>query len=668
MNKKSIIGLVLIFVIFVGYMWWVAPSKEEIAKRQAEALQQQDSINRAQAAEQLKADSLKAVQEAIAAAKAAGDSTAVAEMRENIGPFGISADGNQGIVSFHTEKMDIDFSTLGAAINKVVIADYLTYDSLPLVLVSPSDSNFNMELPVNDNHNPVVNTRDLVFVPFVDGKQVEPNTSVELKGDEKATLSMRTYANGDSSAIDEQRYIEFEYQIAGNSHEVGFNIAFHNLDQIVQNRGTIDMQWTNRMNRQEKVDKSGKGSKNRNRDPERSYTNIYYKPTKDKVEHLKDGRDSKKEEKTPLQWIAYKQQFFCAILMADGEQSFANANMAVTTNKQEQDTVANYLCDMGSTIALNYDGQKNFKANMNFYFGPSKYHDLRAMHKGFERMLPLGWGFFITQWVSRYAIIPVFNFLEKFNWNYGLIVIILTFMLRIVLFPLTFKSYQGSAIMRILQPEMKALNEKYPNQEDAMKKQQAMSQLQKKAGFSPMAGCLPVLIQLPIIWAMFRFFPVAIELRQKSFLWCDDLSTYDSILNLGFKIPMYGDHISLFCLLMFGVQFFYTWYTMKGQSAQMSMPGMKFMMYFMPFMMLFMFNSQSAALNLYYFTSLSLTMVQIILIRKFTSEKKIRERIAAYDIKHKGQPQKKSKFQQRMEQMQKMTEEMQKQQAKNGRK
>ena len=233
-----------------------------------------------------------------------------------------------------------------------------------------------------------------------------------------------------------------------------------------------------------------------------------------------------------------------------------------------------------------------------------------------------------------------------------------------------YKSYRGSAIMRILKPEMDALNAKYPKPEQAMQKQQQMMALQKKAGYSPMAGCLPVLIQMPFLTAMFMFFPIAIELRQKPFLWCDDLSTYDSILDFGFNIPLYGDHISLFCLLMFGMQFFYTWYTMRNQNMSGGMPGMKFMMYFMPFMMLFIFNSQSAGLNLYYLISLTFTMATMMLIRRFTSEKKVRAHMAAYDQKHangNGKPKKKSSFAKRLEEMQKMAEQMQKQQQNNKR-
>ena len=658
MNKKTIIGLVLIFAIFIGYILWVMPTKEEMAEKQAKMMAYNDSVAAAKMEEQRLMDSIEAQQELLREARESGDSASLAAMQEGMGMFSGCVVNKPCAIKVDNGKMAMEFSSKGGVVKQVTIHDYTTYDSMPLVLITPSDSNLNLEIPLNDRHAPFVNTKDLVFRTYVNGKESGEDVDMTLGEGEQATLAFRAYANTDSNASGE-RYIEFTYTVTGGSHEVDFDVTLKNLGSEIQNNGYLTLDWFNRMNRQEKVDQSGKGSKNPNKDPEHNNTSIYYKPAKDKVDHLKMGRDSEKFEKSSLQWIAYKQQFFCAILMNDS--SFLNAQMAVTTDKR--DTAANYLCNMTSHIAMPYAGENDYNAKMGFYFGPSKYHDLHAMHRKFERMLPLGWGFFLTQWISRYAIIPVFNFLEKFSLNYGIIVIILTFLLRLVLFPLTFKSYQGSAIMRILQPEMKALNEKFPNPEDAMKKQQMMSQLQKKAGYNPMAGCLPVLIQMPIIWAMFRFYPASIELRQKSFLWCDDLSSYDSILHLPFSIPFYGDHVSGFCLLMFGIQFFYTWYTMKGQSAQMSMPGMKLMMYFMPFMMLFMFNSLSAALNLYYFVSLSLTMVQMILIRRFTSEKKVRAKMAAYDEKHKGKPQKKSKFMERMEQMQKMAEAAQKQQA-----
>lgn len=659
MNKQSIVGLVLIFAIFIGYIWWVSPSEEERLAMQAhhDSLVQayNDSVAEAQllALEKARLDSL----------AQAGDTAAQqllnTRKRSDMGVFNISATGDTHNISIRNGLMMVDITNLGAQVNQVILDEYTTYDSMDLQLISPADDNMNLVFSTEDNR--VINTRDLVFTPFINN---QPTTESELtvaEGD-SLMLSMRAFIGDSNNAADNQRYIEFLYTIRGGQYLVDFDICFHNLDGVVRATPYMDFQWKNSMNRQEKVDKSSKNSRNRNKDTERFNTNVYYKPIKDNVDELKLGRDNSKQVKTATEWVAYKQQFFCAIMIADS--AFENADLGLATDLSEERE--NYLCDMNSTVGLSYNGG-NSVLGMSFYYGPSKYRDLRSMHRGFERMLPLGWGFFLMQWISRYVIIPVFNFLEKFNWNYGIIILVLTFLLRLVLFPLTFKSYQGSAIMRILQPEMEALNKKYPNQEQAMQKQQEMSRLQKKAGYNPMAGCLPMLIQMPILLAMFRFFPASIELRQQGFLWCDDLSTYDSILDFGFNIPFYGDHISLFCLLMFGVQFFYTWYTMRSQNSSMTMPGMKFMMYFMPFMMLFLFNSQSAALNLYYFTSLSITMIQMILIRKFTSEKKVRARMAAYDLKAKNQPQKKSNFQKRLEQMQKMTEEMQKQQAQNRR-
>lgn len=657
MNKHSITGLVLIFLIFVGYMWWVSPSKEEMAQMQA----RHDSAVQAYNDSVALADSLAAIQQELQAKIEQGDSDAIKQMqlanRIDMGAFNASGDGDNQLVQINNDLMQIAISPKGAMVQEVILNDYTTFDKRPLQLVSSSEDNLDLMFYTTDNK--LVQSKDLYFVPFIDGKRIVAGEPITVAKDDSLTISFRAFASNDS-VNDGNSYLEYRYQVNGDSYEVDFDIVFHNLDQAVKANPDMDLSWSNRMLRQEKVDPSARNSRNPNKDPERFYSNIFYKPSKDNVDELKRGGNAEKSTSSSLQWIAYKQQFFCAILMADNR--FESAKMEVNTDKA--DTNMNYLCDMSSTMRIAYESKPDYTMGMNFYFGPSKYRDLRAMHKDFERMLPLGWGFFLTQWISRFAIIPVFNFLEQFNWNYGIIVIILTFLLRLVLFPLTFKSYQGSAIMRILRPEMEALNKKYPNQDQMMQKQQEMTRLQKRAGYSPMAGCLPALVQFPIIWAMFRFYPASIELRQQPFLWCNDLSTYDSILNFGFTIPLYGDHVSLFCLLMFGVQFFYTWYTMKSQQGQATMPGMKFMMYFMPFMMLFLFNSQSAALNLYYFCSLSLTMLQMILIHKFTSEKKVRARMAAYDVKNKNVPQKKSKFQQRLEEMQKMSEEMQKQQAK----
>ena len=661
MNKKSIIGIVLIFAIFVGYMWWIAPSKEEIAERQ----RVNDSIRQAYIDSVAYADSVAAVKAHLDSLAMQGDSSAMRQLqmtqRGDMGVFNASAYGDTVNVTVKNELMAVSFTNMGAQVREVVLSRYTTYDSLPLQLITPAYDNMNLIFSTEDTR--VINTKDLVFTAYretSDGqlRQITADESFEIASKEALNLCFRAHV-GDTGVLDRDKYVEFRYSVKGDEYDVKFDISFHGLKDVVRATDYMDFEWHNKMNRQEKVDPSSRGSRNRNKDPEKFYSSIYFKANKDDVDEVGRGRDGEKNVKTPVEWVAFKQQFFCAILMADS--TFENAYITQTTDNSNKE--ANYLCDMGSTIGLTYNNEQDCTMGMNFYFGPTKFRDLRAMHRGFEKMLPLGWWIF-SKFVSRYLIIPVFNFLETFNWNYGIIIIVFTILLRLVLFPLTFKSYQGSAIMRILKPEMDALNKKYPNPEQAMQKQQEMSKLQKKAGYNPMAGCLPVFLQMPILTAMFMFYPVAIELRQKPFLWCDDLSTYDSILDLGFNIPLYGDHVSLFCLLMFGMQFFYTWYTMRGQQSNASMPGMKFVMYFMPFMMLFMFNSMAAGLNLYYFCSLSITMLQMVLIRKFTSEKKVRARMAAYDSKHKNAPAKKSTFQKRLEEMQRMTEEMQKQQRK----
>ncbi|MDY5969714.1 MAG: membrane protein insertase YidC [Bacteroidales bacterium] len=664
MNKQSIIGLILIFAIFMGYMWWMSPSKEELSKMRAT----QDSIAQAYKDSVAIADSISLVRDSLMAAAQAGDSSALASLNPekkmpDMGAFNASASGNRYMLKIDNGKMALEISTEGASVQRVTLAekDYLSFDSLPLTLVTPSEDNMNLVFGTQDNR--VVNTKNLVFVPFVDGNKL--TGAKEWKIEDSTVLSLRAYAqplSNDSTmqdAASEDQYLEFRYILKPNSYEVGFDIAFHNLDNVVQRVPYMDFQWNNRLLRQEKVDPGMKNARNRQKDPERMYTNLYYKPVSDKPDALSMSRDDDKQVKTSLEWIAYKQQFFTSILMAQDSMQFQNADVKTFTDKE--DTADNYLVSMSSTIGIPYENGNGTMA-LQLYYGPSKYHELRGMHRGFERMIPLGWGFFLTQWFCRFVILPAFDFLSGFITNYGIIIILLTLFIKIVLFPLTFKSYQTTAIMRILKPEIDALNKKYPNQDQMMQKQQAMSRLQKSAGISPLAGCLPMLVQLPILWGMYRFFPTSIELRQQPFLWCDDLSTYDSILDFGFDIPLYGNHISLFCLLMFGMQMLYTFYTMKGQNQTQGMPGMKFMMYLMPFMMLFIFNSQSAALNIYYLLNLVITMAEMILIRQFTSEKKVRARMVAYENNAKGKTPKKSKFQKRLEEMQRMSEQMQKQQ------
>lgn len=666
MDKKSIIGLVLIFLIFLGYMFWIKPSDEEIAARR-----RQDSI---MYAERMRADSLaqaeaeqKHLQDSLyqlaMSDSAMNDSTGAAltaAMKVNLGQFDPNSGNHRLNVTVSNKVMTTDLRSIGASVQKVVLEDFKTFGDGPLEIITPNANN--LDLVFVDSRNDVINTKLIPFATYVDGERLTSDIFVEVPEGDSLTVSFRAFVRqADSLPIDENAYLEFRYVFYDDSYEVDFDVNFHNIKNYLSVTPNLTLNWQNSMNRQEQFDRSQKGrNANRNKDSERFYTTLFYKNSGDNPSSLKDGRDDEKQITTPIDWVAYKQQFFCAILMS--ENGFRNAQqLKVSTDRSKDDD--NYLCDMSSSLGVDYDAMAdNYAMDMRMYFGPNKYRLLREMNDGFERILPLGWGFFLTQWVSRFAIIPVFNLLEGFGWNYGIIIIILTILLKIVITPLMWNSYKTGAVMRHLKPEMDVINKKFPKQEQAMQKQQAMTQLQRKAGINPMAGCLPLLIQLPIIYAMFRFYPASIELRQKPFLWCNDLSSYDSILDLPFNIPLYGDHISLFCLLMFAMQFFYTVYTMKQQQGQVSMPGMKFMMYFMPFMMLFIFNSQSAALNIYYFFNLLLSMLTMFIIRAVITEDKVRKRIAKAEAAGKGKPQKKSKFQQRLEEMQRMSEEMQKQQ------
>ena len=650
MDKKSIIGLVLIFGIFVGYTFWRTPEPKKETPKKTEVNDttggKQQDPNDTLAATQVEGQT--------AADSTAVDSTAaVAQNNETnellrhtkASMFGDLVASEGEILKITTQRLAVELNTLGAQINKVTLADYQTYYKSPLILITPGTENLNLSFSDKKNQ---VQTQYLLFKPYINGKEWNGD-SLNVENGDSTIVSLRADISGalDSAATAGKSYLEFAYTFRGDSYEVGFDVRFVGLDTMVLFGDRSSIVWKNTMLRQEK---NREGTRS-----ERSFTSIYFKPPTDDVDHLSDGKDDRKDLKTKLEWVAFKQQYFCAILTAESHP-FENADFMVKTDAKGKDK--DYLTDMEASMDVDLSSKE---MKMGFYFGPTKHRDLKAFDRDFDKMLPLGWTF-ISKNISRWLIIPAFNFLEQFNWNYGIIIIVFTLLIRLLLLPLVYKSYRGGAIMRILKPEMDALNQRFPKKEQAMQKQQAMMALQKSAGYSPMAGCLPVLLQMPFLTAMFMFFPQAIELRQKSFLWCDDLSTYDSVLDLGFNIPLYGDHVSLFCLMMFGMQFFYTWYTMKQQAGTQTMPGMKFMMYFMPFMMLFIFNSQSAGLNLYYLVSLTFTMTTMILIRKFTSEKKVRAHMAAYAKNAtNGKAKKKSRFQQRLEELQKQAEQMQKQ-------
>ena len=465
-------------------------------------------------------------------------------------------------------------------------------------------------------------------------------------------LSLRVYPylTGDSAAsnaLDTASYLEFCYTFRPDDYRFDYTVRFVNLSNyIYKNRREFDLLWNADINNVEK-----------NYDYERDATTLYYMDNLDDVDNLNERNSDSKDLTTNLKWVAFKQQFFTSILIAK-EESFKKGHLEVELPKEEHRPLKKMIADLSFEVPNLDDGAYN----MSLYIGPNQYKLLEPYDMNLEKLVPLGWGFFLLHWINRAAVIPIFNWLEAYGLSYGTIILILTIIIKIVLLPIAYKTYMSSAKMRVLKPEIQELNEKYPKQEDAMKKQQATMNLYKRAGVSPMSGCLPMLLQMPILIAMFRFFPSAYELRQQPFLWAEDLSTYDSILDFGFNIPFYGDHVSLFTLLMTIATLVYTWLNNKMMSAgnDQQMKSMKIMMYLMPILFLGMFNSFSAALTYYYLLVNLITFFQMWLFRVLINEDKLRQQL----LTNMSKPVKKSKWQLKMEELAKQQQQLAKQQQK----
>ena len=662
MDKKSIIGLVLIFLVFVVFYFVNKPTEEQIraqkryndsiakvqnsmAKKNssvtADALsQEEDEILRLQTLAQQN-DSARAVLDELIKGKYSSFSSSVSQESENF--------------ILENDVFKVNLSSKGAMVSQVTLKDYTTYGGKEKVKFFVDNAHhYGLHLALGAS---VVNTEDLNFKAFVNNKPYDGTTPLKVSGKDSLVVSMRLYPNKpDTINISEEdyiksskQYLEYRYTLRGDDYRLGYKIVLNNMQDIISDDGTLEFQWDAPLMLKEKDKKI-----------ETQNSSVYYMLS-DEVEHLKEqGRDDSVSEASsiPIKWISYKQQFFSAILMAkDSVSAFNSATMTTRT-----DTSALNVRNMHSVLDFNYSNDKNYtEYDLDMFFGPNKYRIFRDYKIDLERTIPLGWGFFILQWVNRFVIIPVFDFLQKFGLHIGLIILILTLLVKLVLFPLAYKSFSSTAKMKVLQPEIQKINEKYPKQDQAMQKQQATMQLYRRAGINPMSGCLPMLLQFPILVAMFRFFPSSIELRQQSFLWADDLSTYDSILDFSFNIPFYGNHISLFCLLMTVAQLLYTRMTMSQQTQSNAMPGMKFMMYGMPIFMLFILNNLSAALNYYYLISLLISVLQMYIIRKTIYEKKVLARLQQNAKK----PMKKSKWQERMEALEKQNRKLMEERAKN---
>lgn len=611
MDRNTITGLVVIALILIGYSYFMSPSKEEL-----KAMHVRDSIARVEAQ---RAAALEKERQADFAAQQQNTET------QQAGTEAIFKQDSLPVEQYTLEnnKIKLHINTKGGCIDYVDLKGYRTHDSLPLILWKDHKSSMGLNFYAR---NKQINTADLIFVPNTNQKELNAEGAEQV-------LTMRAY-------VDENKYLEFEYKLAPDSYMVDFNINTYNLnDVIASNTNFLTLYWGVDMPQLEK-----------SRDFESRYTGVYYNFSNNDVEHLSLTGDEKVDLPTSVKWVAYKQQFFSSVLIAN--ESFPNVLVSTANN-----TTPGFLKTADAEISLPYSGKAIEKYDMRFYFGPNSYPTLREYGKDIElpKLVDLGWKW--IAWFNRYVVIPIFNFLEtNVTLNYGLIIFLLTLIIKLVLFPLTYKSYMSQAKMRVLKPQIDEINKKIPA-DKAMERQQAVMKLYKKAGVNPMGGCLPMLLQMPILIALFYFFPGAIELRQKSFLWATDLASYDSIATLPFTIPFYGNHVSLFCLLMTITNILYMWYNSKNQPQNDQMKGMQVMMYIMPIMFLFIFNSYSSGLSYYYFIATLITIVQTWAIRKFVNDEKLLKRIELAKTK----PVKKSKFQQKLEEMQRMQEQRMKQ-------
>jgi YidC/Oxa1 family membrane protein insertase len=607
MDRNSIIGLVLIVGILMTWSLMFKPSK----KQEEALLRRRDSIENVQRLEQAKQqlrtqDSLKN--------KVAGpssDSATNKALQEKLGSFASAAKDSNEFITIENNLVKIKLSAKGGRPYSAELKKYTRYDSLPVVLFNGDSTKFGLNFFSQNNRQ--ISTNDLFFKPLKSSKQIVVKNTPD-------SVTLRLYAK-------ESSYIEYIYTMKPNDYMIKFRINFVNMDSIIaKNNNSLDLTWAMYVPRQEK------GSKNEN-----TYTYIQYKHFQDDDESLSPSKDVKKDIATQLKWIAFKQQFFSSVIVAG--ESFNNA----TLESNEMLDMNKYLKRYSTTISINYQSAPTYSIPLSFYFGPNQYKTLKQYNVGLEKLVFLGSN--IVLWINKFVILPIFNWLNGFISNYGLIILLLTLIIKIALFPLTYKSYQSQAKMRVLKPQIDEINKKIPK-DKAMERQQATMALYKKAGVNPLGGCLPMLLQFPILFAMFRLFPTSIELRHEHFLWATDLSTYDSILQLPFTIPFYGDHVSLFTILM-TVSTIISMKMSQGTTSEFQMPGMKNMMYIMPVMFMFVLNSFSAGLTYYYFLANVITIGQNELFKRMINEEKLLKKIHA----NKAKVVKKSKFQERLEKM-----------------
>ncbi|HQK69935.1 MAG TPA: membrane protein insertase YidC [Bacteroidales bacterium] len=642
MDKNTITGLILIFLIFIGFSIYNNARLNKIYNEKvtlADSLYKAGSLEKART-EYINAlnikpnqpdiilklndinlqlglvqpDSLKNIVEQKEPEKVpAADLSEPAEGgTASYGIFSGSASGANDFITLENNLLELKISLKGGRIYSARLKEYRTYDSLPLILFDGDSTVFGFNFFTADNKP--VQTNDLFF-------KFPSEERHFIVTDKPQSVKLYLYA-------DSNKYIEYTYTLSPGKYTVDFNASFVSMSGVVaQNQNTITLDWRMYIPQKEK-----------SRQSEESYTTVKYKYYQDEVDGIKERSRNEIEKvdiPTRLSWVAFKDQFFSSVIITD--RFFQNGTFSSTRLPASEKYIKYFTAEIGVPFVPSNPEPLQFK----FYLGPNHFSTLKKEGYELEQIVTLGKN--ITRWINQYLIIPIFNWLNRYISNYGIIILILTIIIKIILFPLTFKSYQAQAKMMVLKPLVDEIAKKYPKQEDAMKRQQATMELYKRAGINPLGGCLPTLLQFPILYAMFRFFPTSIELRQEPFLWAKDLSTYDSILNLPFTIPLYGDHVSLFTLLMTAS----TIITMKmsGSTSGQDQPGMKVMMYMMPVMFMLILNNFSAGLTYYYFLANVLSYIQNLVSKRFINQEEILAKIE----ESKKKPLKKSKWQQRLE-------------------
>jgi len=593
MDKNTITGFVLIVLIMAGSYFLLKPSDADIKKEQL----LQDSIKRAKAATAVvKATKPDTTKKAVTIAD-----SALMKI-----PFGVSSVGNEQFVTLENQQLLIKLSNKGGRVYSVELKNYKKYNGKPLILFEGNNNSFGLTFRAQDK---AVNTNDLFFKPSAQ------NLTVAAKDSGSVTMRL---------SYSPTQYIDYIYTLKGDGFKLGLIIKTTGLDNVMSNSNSLNINWAADMQKQET-----------DIEQERRYTTIYHLTTNDDLDYLSSTKDDHAEvTDKKLQWVSFQAHFFSGVIIAD--KGFNKSNLKVSTD------VTDSLHSKQMSASLNIDRQADGSFPLTFYFGPNKYDILKAQGYDLQKQIYMGWAIFA--WINKVAVLPVFNLLVKFTTNYGLIILGLTLILKIVLSPLTYKSYLSMAKMRVLKPEMDEIKAKVGDDNPTLLQQEYMK-LYKKAGVNPLGGCLPLVIQMPIVFAFFRFFPSLFELRGQSFLWMHDLSTYDTLISFHANIPFLGNHISLMCLLMTASTLIYTYFNnqISGATGQM-----KYIGYITPIIFLGALNSYPAGLNYYYFLANMFTFGQQYLIRLMVDDKKIHAQIQ----ENKKKPEvkkKKSGFQARME-------------------